>query len=161
MMNPAQPRPSRISDDAEFNDRFWYWHGASGASYIHSVYPAGACPPLPGAIYIAVRRTAQGRRTAIGIGRFDELSELAGRSLAIAGADELHVHMLARDGREGDRILRDLQAAFRLPVFKTSCNSSSGRAGDNHAATDRHGGFHESQLALFKPAPHQGPVAVP
>jgi hypothetical protein len=157
----AQSRPSRISDDAEFNDRFWYWQGASGASYIHSVYPAGACPPLPGAIYIAVRRSAHGRRVAIGIGRFDELSQLAGRCLAIAGADELHVHMLARDGREGDRILSDLQAAFRLPVFNTGCTSSSSRAGDNHAETDRHGGFHETQLALFNATPQPGHVAAP
>ena len=161
MTTQARSRPSRINDDAEFNDRFWYWQGASGASYIHSVYPADACPPLPGALFISVRRTAEGRRIAIAIGRFDELSGLAGSAASPAGADELHVHMLARDGREGERILEDLRAAFRLPVIGRPAQPARNRLRARRSETAPAGGLSEAQLALFKPAAAQALTLAP
>lgn len=91
--------------------RFWYWHGASGRRYIHSIYPAGSCPPLPGAVYVAVKRMAE-MRMAVAIGRFPVIWDMRAAAAAGHGADELHVHLLARDEAEADVILADLTDAF-------------------------------------------------
>jgi len=92
------------------NERFWYWRGASGKKYIHSVYAAGACPPLPGAIYVAVRRIGQ-LRTVTAMGRFSPFWDGTSSELAAVDADEIHVHLLARDNTAANAVLSDLQAA--------------------------------------------------
>lgn len=138
MNTHAHPRPSRISDDAEFNDRFWFWQGASGRTYIHSVYPADQCPPLPGAIFIAVARSrSAGTCRALSCGRLDSFNHLSSRH-----ADELHVHMLARDETDSAHILSDLQAALfgNAPCKTEEFNTH---------------GFHEPQL----PGLTAGPAA--
>jgi hypothetical protein len=93
------------------NERFWYWRGASGKKYIHSVYAADACPPLPGAIYVAVRRIGH-LRTIIAVGRFSPFWDRAFSDYANMDADEIHVHLLARDNSAADAVLSDLKAAF-------------------------------------------------
>jgi hypothetical protein len=93
------------------NERFWYWRGRSGKKYIHSVYAANACPPLPGAIYVAVRRIGH-LRTVIAMGRFSPFWDGASHGFAEFDADEIHVHLLARDNSAADAILNDLKAAF-------------------------------------------------
>ena len=83
--------------DNEFGDRFWFWTGASGKRYIHSVYQPEDCPPLPGAIFIEVCRMADGSRKALGAGRFSPLWDLAASSAnrLDAACREVHVHLLA------------------------------------------------------------------
>jgi len=93
------------------NERFWYWRGASGKKYIHSVYAANACPPLPGAIYVAVRRIGH-LRTVTAMGRFSPFWDGTSSELAGVDADEIHVHLLARDNCAAEAILNDLMAAF-------------------------------------------------
>jgi hypothetical protein len=93
------------------NERFWYWRGASGKKYIHSVYAASACPPLPGAIYVAVRRIGQ-LRTVTAMGRFSPFWDGTSSEMADVDADEIHVHLLARDNAAAEAILNDLKAAF-------------------------------------------------
>lgn len=93
------------------NERFWYWRGASGKKYIHSVYAASACPPLPGAVYVAVRRIGQ-LRTVTAMGRFSPFWDGTSSELADVDADEIHVHLLARDNTAANAVLDDLQAAF-------------------------------------------------
>ncbi len=93
------------------NERFWYWRGASGKKYIHSIYAADACPPLPGAIYVAVRRIGH-LRTVIALGRFSPFWDGASSEFADVDADEIHVHLLARDNSAAEAILNDLKAAF-------------------------------------------------
>ena len=93
------------------NERFWYWRGASGKKYIHSIYAADACPPLPGAIYVTVRRIGH-LRTAIAVGRFSSLWDGACANNANLDADEIHVHLLARDSADAEMVLNDLKAAF-------------------------------------------------
>ena len=93
------------------NERFWYWRGASGKKYIHSVYAASACPPLPGAVYLAVRRIGQ-LRTVTAMGRFSPFWEGTSSELADVDADEIHVHLLARDDVAANAVLDDLQEAF-------------------------------------------------
>ena len=93
------------------NERFWYWRGRSGKKYIHSVYAGDACPPLPGAIYVAVRRIGS-LRTVIAMGRFSPFWDGTSSELAGVDADEIHVHLLARDNSAAEAILNDLKAAF-------------------------------------------------
>jgi hypothetical protein len=103
----------RESDDTS---RFWYWQGASGRRYIHSVYAVGACPPLPGAIYVAVKRTGT-LRTALGVGRFSVLWDGAARraldhDMIMKGANEIHVHLLAEGEEAAKFIFNDLREAL-------------------------------------------------
>jgi hypothetical protein len=101
--------------DPSFKDRFWYWTGASGRKYIHSVYTLEDCPPLPGAIYVAVRRAGP-MRLAAAVGRFSAFwdNTLGSRNLdrlRADGIDELHVHLLAKSPEVAAAILEDLQQA--------------------------------------------------
>ena len=93
------------------NERFWYWRGSTGKKYIHSIYAANACPPLPGAIYIAVRRVGH-LRTAVAVGRFSSLWDGTSAKDVNLGADEIHVHLLARDNADAEMVLNDLSVAF-------------------------------------------------
>jgi hypothetical protein len=106
---PLAPALLRDTDAA---DRFWYWRGRSGRRYIHSVYALPACPPLPGAVYLAVRRGASGP-VAIGLGRFPAILDGASADrqrarLAALGANEVHVHLLAKGDQEAESIRADL-----------------------------------------------------
>jgi hypothetical protein len=106
------PLASTLLRDTDAADRFWYWRGHSGRRYIHSVYALPACPPLPGAIYLAVRRGATGP-VAIGLGRFPGILDGASADrqrarLAALGANEVHVHLLAKGDQEAETIRADL-----------------------------------------------------
>jgi hypothetical protein len=113
MMISGSPLTVDIPSDPAFKDRFWYWRGASGKKYIHSVYELDDCPPLPGAIYVAVRR--QGNlRTVMALGRFMPFWDnvVTGRSLDrlyASGVTEIHVHLLAKSADQCDDILADLE----------------------------------------------------
>lgn len=107
---------AEIPSDPSFKDRFWYWSGASGRKYIHSIYSLDDCPPLPGAIYVGVRRDGQ-MRVAVAIGRFTPLWDgtIGNRNLAslqCLGVDEIHVHLLAKSQEASQSILGDLLDAF-------------------------------------------------
>ena len=104
------------SGGTETEPRFWYWHGASGRRYIHSVYRLQTCPPLPGAVFLAVRSLGN-LRTVLGAGRFAGLWNVnipAGNAAhwQNLGADEIHVHLLSRDEAEAREIAADLEAAL-------------------------------------------------
>jgi hypothetical protein len=108
--------PSKITFDRAFAGRFWYWRGASGEKYIHSVYKRRHCPPLPGAVYVAVRRNGD-LRSALAVGRFSDFWKRAADTaenlrFEEGEADEIHVHLLARDPAEARRVAADLAAAM-------------------------------------------------
>jgi len=116
MLIQGFPVSSSLLCDSDAADRFWYWRGKSGRRYIHSVYPVTACPPLPGAVYVAVKRTGA-LRTALSIDRFPSvLDDRAGAKLSAritaCGADEIHVHLLAGSEIEADAIRADLSDGF-------------------------------------------------
>jgi hypothetical protein len=116
MLIHGTPIAADLPSDPDFKDRFWYWTGASGRKYIHSVYGLDDCPPLPGAIYVAVRREGP-LRLVMGIGRFTPFWDgtLSGRdisSLRRQGIDEIHVHLLAKSPEVADAILEDLLQAY-------------------------------------------------
>jgi hypothetical protein len=98
--------------DADMTDRFWYWRGASGRTYIHSVYDLDLCPPLPGAVFVAVRRCGP-LRVALAAGLLPSLWSLAPLpALRDSGVTELHVHLLAENCAEAGAVARDLMAAL-------------------------------------------------
>lgn len=116
MLITGSPIAVELPSDPSFKDRFWYWTGASGRKYIHSVYGLDDCPPLPGAIYVGVRREGP-LRLVMGIGRFTPFWDgpLGGRdlqSLRARGVDEIHVHLLAKSPEVADAILEDMLQAY-------------------------------------------------
>ncbi len=92
----------------ELLERFWFWRGASGQNYIHSVYAPDHCPPLPGAVYVAVKR-ASGMRIALSVGRFNSFY---GEMPDFGDCDEVHVHLLARKPEAAEDVRRDLASAM-------------------------------------------------
>lgn len=112
--------PSHTASHEHFKERFQYWQGASGHRYICSIYAPNSCPPLPGAVYIAVKREEDGSRAARAVGRFAALIG-AGNGIAkslarTAGANEIHVHLLAEDDENAERTVRDLKEALAPAV---------------------------------------------
>ena len=97
-------------DIPELSERFWFWRGASGENYIHSVYTPETCPPLPGAVYVGVARQG-GLRTAMVVGRFSPHLE-GGLPSAFRHFDEVHVHLLAREPGAAEAVRRDLSIAL-------------------------------------------------
>jgi hypothetical protein len=121
MLISGTPITAAMPTDPDFKDRFWYWTGASGRKYIHSVYALEDCPPLPGAIYVAVRRAGP-LRLAAAVGRFSAFwdNTLGSQNLACLraeGIDELHVHLLAKSPEVASAILEDLRQASETEGF--------------------------------------------
>jgi hypothetical protein len=115
LMPPNNPIPSHLNVYADLQARFWYWRGASGNQYIHSVYKPRNCPPLPGGVYIAVTRIGD-MRQATGIGLFSDFWDIADpveARLRTMSADEIHVHLLARTPDAARAVAMDLDQAMR------------------------------------------------
>ncbi len=103
----------------EFSDRFWFWTGLSGKRYIHSVYSSENCPPLPGAIYVVVRRLESDNRVPVRMGRFSPLWDFP-LPVDVNDSDyEIHVHLLAGDENRTARVYDDLAAALELEAHDT------------------------------------------
>ena len=96
------------TDSPDLLERFWFWRGASGQNYIHSVYAPDHCPPLPGAVYVGVKRTS-GMRIAMSVGRF---SSFYGEMPDFGDCNEVHVHLLARKPGAAEDVCHDLLAAM-------------------------------------------------
>ena len=127
------PISAKLPEELGIGERFWYWRGASGRNYIHSIYAPDACPPLPGAVYVAVRRIA-GERRAIAAGRFPSYWDgtfggLAGSRLAGLDADEIHVHLLARNNEAAEAVSGDLHAALQVGPAGAGLPSAFNEAG--------------------------------
>lgn len=102
------PISSATSADApELIERFWYWRGASGRTYIHTVYEPSSCPPLPGAVYVGVKRSGP-LRVALRVGRFTPFMGLPD----LSGCNEVHVHLMAKGPEAAEMIKDDLLAAM-------------------------------------------------
>lgn len=98
-----------LPEDSGLGERFWYWRGASGQSYIHSIYAPDLCPPVAGAVFVIVRKS-HGVRAAVSTGRFGADGLLPPGTRAPAAGEEIHVHLLARENAAAERVLRDLDA---------------------------------------------------
>jgi hypothetical protein len=118
------PITAKLPEELGIGERFWYWRGASGRNYIHSIYAADACPPLPGAVYVAVRRVA-GERHAVAVGRFSNfwdgsMAGLAGSGITGLDAGEIHVHLLARNDLAAEMVFSDLYQALLERVSRAA-----------------------------------------
>ncbi|WP_413990276.1 hypothetical protein ACMDCR_30880 [Labrys okinawensis] len=88
--------------------RFRRWVGASGRSYLVSVYPIGQCPDYVDAVVIAVEGSS-GACVWIGeSGQGGETLAAILRAAAEAGASEVHVHLLAGAAVERVAAVKDL-----------------------------------------------------
>ena len=114
MLIHGSPICKSAGETPDLLERFWHWQGASGRKYIHSVYEPRSCPPLPGAVFLAVRRVGNAR-VAMTVGCFAPLWNGAMASADAAefrDCDEIHVHLLARSAQEAEAVRRDLAAAL-------------------------------------------------
>jgi hypothetical protein len=97
--------------------RFFFWRGATGERYVHTVFSLLECPELPRSIYILVKRDANERRTVLHVGRADHeanslnLAEMRFRGASM-GANEVHVHFLVEGDRERRLVEFDLQSGL-------------------------------------------------
>jgi hypothetical protein len=97
--------------------RFFFWRGATGERYVHTVFGLLDCPELPRAIYILVKRDASERRSVLHVGRADHeatslnLAEVRFRGASL-GANEVHVHFLVEGDRERRLVEFDLQTGL-------------------------------------------------
>ncbi|HEX4765497.1 MAG TPA: hypothetical protein VH414_04390 [Lichenihabitans sp.] len=100
-------------------ERFRYWCGASGRRYLFSVFPVDGrrglddCPFYADSVVMAVLRQADGRRRILHAGDTGPLPEVVfgGVTLAAAvaaGANEIHLHLLASDATARAAIVADL-----------------------------------------------------
>lgn len=102
---------ANLPEDTGLGERFWYWRGVSGQSYIHSIYAPDLCPPVPGAVFVIVRK-AGGVRTALSAGRFGADGLRPADIAPPNPGDEIHVHLLARGAEAAERVLADLVATL-------------------------------------------------
>lgn len=110
-INPNQPLT--ISNDADLENAFHFWQGASGKRYIHSVYSLVNCPELPKTNYVLVHRDENSECKALCIG--DTKDSAASLNLAFLrhnaarlGANEIHVHVMTKNKYEREMVRLDL-----------------------------------------------------
>ena len=119
--NRAVSVEARIVASGTLSHDFTFWRGASGARYVHTIYPLLECPDLPNANFLLIRRHPSGRSEVVHIGRLENgapslnLAEVR-RSAATLGANEIHVHLLAASADERESIERDLSGAGELAI---------------------------------------------
>ena len=105
--------PARAASAGGGEARFWYWFGASGRRYIHSVYDLASAPLLPGAVYVAARPDGGDGREALACGILPPPGgdgEAVLEALRRAGAQEVHLHVLAASPGAARRICRDIRS---------------------------------------------------
>ena len=95
--------------------RYLSWEGASGKSYVFTVYAAADCPAFCDAVLLVVARGAGSRRwvlAALDTGPFPEPAlARAERDFSRFGdALEFHIHLLARSPAERREAIADLAA---------------------------------------------------
>ncbi len=131
MHNPAviaRLRPVAVSAaplaglaGTDLSRRFRHWRGASGKRHLFSVFPVGT--PLPGedaprfadAVVMAVGRDACGVPCILALDETGPLPDLfydsaRFRAAVTAGAEEIHVHLLADTATARAAVMHDLDA---------------------------------------------------
>lgn len=110
---------------ASSESRFHFWSGASGQRYVHTIYSLIECPEMPAGNYVLVRRTPEGRRIALAIGRAVHaaaslnLAEIRQRGAQL-GANEVHVHLLAESKSQSKLIEFDLKSGQLQPIHPST-----------------------------------------
>ena len=120
-MSTSSQATAQISNRLEMRPALWReparladWAGASGKQYQHLVYGLIECPLAPKANYVLTRRDADGRTTILKVGRTSHDAPTLNRAqmrheAALLGANEVHLHVLAKT--EAERILIEFDIA--------------------------------------------------
>jgi hypothetical protein len=113
MMHGHPLSVTTLPENSDLGERFWYWRGASGRSYIHSIYRRDHCPVVPGAVFVIVS-IRDGSRRAVSAGRFttESMANTSIRPVGQPDEEEIHVHLLARNEACASLVLQDLLAAM-------------------------------------------------
>lgn len=100
---------------------FTFWRGATGTRYVHTIYSLLECPELPNANLVLARRHASGRVEIARVCRVEHdamslnLAEVR-RLAAQLGANEVHVHLLARNEAQRAAIEHDISGCGAIAV---------------------------------------------
>jgi hypothetical protein len=95
------------------------WQGASGRRYLHIAYSLLACPAVPNANYVLARRMPDGHLKALKVGRVQHdaptlnLAQIRHEG-ALLGANEVHLHVLAKSDAERILVEFDLGSHVRV-----------------------------------------------
>lgn len=112
--------PLRGLAGSDLAGRFRHWYGVSGRRYLFSVFAVHRtdwredCPAYGEAIVLAVARDRSGDRRILWVGQTGVLSDLlfdgdaALEAVLTAGANEVHMHLLAKDRASRDAIILDI-----------------------------------------------------
>lgn len=98
-------------------ENYFFWRGASGTRYVHTIYSLIDCPEVPNSNYLLIRRDDSGRRVVLAVGLAVReapslnLAEIRQRG-ALLGANEVHAHMLAGSIKQAKLVEFDLRAAL-------------------------------------------------
>lgn len=114
----GHPIAASLPGDLGLGERFWYWRGRSGRTYIHSIYTRENCPPVAGAVYVVVD-VQNGARRALAVGRFPQYLESRPPDMKLlcpeaSASAEIHIHLLARNEECAKAVLDDLSCALWL-----------------------------------------------
>ena len=120
---PALNQPLVGLVGSDLSRRFLHWRGASGRRYLFSIFPLhhaasiDEAPRFHDAVVLAVMRDAAGERRILVADETGALPDLFYASAQLrdavaAGANEIHVHLLADDVSGRGAVLRDLDGAL-------------------------------------------------
>jgi len=118
-------KSARISLEAAVGEKFHYWFGLSGDSYLHTVFAPDACPALENASYIAVYRDPYGTRHVLDVGLLEtrQQNTKPGRKTVnhrFAGANEIHLHLMAQTPCATAQVVTDLKQRHVHPAALAS-----------------------------------------
>ncbi len=101
--------PALTVRKSHFGKRFYYWLGASGERYLHTVFAIDADFYSPGANLIIVRHEPNGKRFVLFVGRVGQLSADQINHLRLwQGANEQHIHLMAVGDAAIDKVVADV-----------------------------------------------------
>lgn len=94
------------------------WRAASGRRTRHTIYSLIGCPPVASAVYLLIRRDADGAARVLAVrrtrSRFPSLNLARIRRMgARLGANEVHLHGSAKTDDEQAAVLGDLLRSAR------------------------------------------------
>jgi hypothetical protein len=104
---PSRPAslPLKVARHCGLATRFQAWSGRSGRRYVVSIHAPQAVPDFSEAVLLAVAVDETGGPRLLGVRTSEQgLSDWP----ALARADEVHVHLLARSAAERDAAAADL-----------------------------------------------------
>ena len=101
--------PAQTIQQSPVSRQFYYWLGASGERYLHTVFPIDADFTAIGANFIVVRRDPDGGRIPLYIGRMGDITKQEIEDMGwMSDANELHIHLMATNNAAADKIATDL-----------------------------------------------------